>query len=651
MSDINREQVLNGTFHKKLYQGYQKMKLSGLTKESAYEYKSIYESAPLSDILKEASLIFGEPLLGLSFYTKVICENKIPLHQFTIQSDKLKSFITENGDKMSDIMKEKYENSLSEIKSVMESRKNEIEFSSFNLTDEIESVIDEMCDDLYEYGNNANIPSVNSFFETVDIEHKILYGYYILQEYDENMLSNILHQNMVMTESVQSDAKKYYITAKSNVISSYLVEDSAIKDNIKKTSNRNLRNIILESSTENYSNVIYNIFTEKVESDDVSDYIGESAVMEMFDEDDRNRIFQEEFLDTRLVNASKAKYILEAALDVVYTEYLNHSDEDRPAPSIVKNILNADLTVKESADFLIEKINQMDEIVNIILESDDDHFFEYTRRGEATPTIRSQTGNLRETLPSSSGENKKKNNSSNTQNDTDEDDEEEPDTTSKKEEKPKEKVDPDQKAKSDDKSSEEPVKYDEPVKKGKPEMQKQSLTRKIQNKAIDMDVKMQKAAGNAGQKATELKNAGKAVLRLPGNILKKMKTGIEEWNTMDEEKRKEKILRPGYRTQIFKLLKTAIMYGAIWQWKKYMVIVTWICKHTILHPFFKASKQRSERLRNELTAELETEIAVTEEKINDANANGDQKQKYELIRIKKKLEAEKVRVSTNSKYI
>ena len=82
-----------------------------------------------------------------------------------------------------------------------------------------------------------------------------------------------------------------------------------------------------------------------------------------------------------------------------------------------------------------------------------------------------------------------------------------------------------------------------------------------------------------------------------------------------------------------------------------MVIVAFICKHTILHPFFKARSERNKRLRNELTAELETEIAVTEEKINDASANGDQRQKYELIRIKKKLEAEKVRVSTNSKYI
>ena len=60
---------------------------------------------------------------------------------------------------------------------------------------------------------------------------------------------------------------------------------------------------------------------------------------------------------------------------------------------------------------------------------------------------------------------------------------------------------------------------------------------------------------------------------------------------------------------------------------------------------------RNKRLRNELTKELETEIQVTEEKIQDANANGDQKEKYQLIRIKNKLEAEKVRVNANSKYI
>ena len=63
------------------------------------------------------------------------------------------------------------------------------------------------------------------------------------------------------------------------------------------------------------------------------------------------------------------------------------------------------------------------------------------------------------------------------------------------------------------------------------------------------------------------------------------------------------------------------------------------------------SKDKDRRIRNELTRELETEIRICEEKINDANANGDQQEKYKLMRIKDKLTAEKHRVQLNSNFI
>lgn len=648
MSNIDIEQVLNGTFHKKLYQGYQQMKLSGLTQESALEYKSLYENAPLSDILHESSLVFAEPIYGVDFYTNIMCEKKIPLHQFKPQYEMFEDFISSNEKNMTEIMLEKYKESQNKIKAIMESRAHEIDFSHFNLTEDIEKEIEEMCDDIYEFEEASRIPSVDSFFENASLENKILYGYYILKGYNENAFSNILHENMILTESANSDADVYERTVRSNIISSYLSEDSAIINETKYIRNRNLHDIICESSHENYRNVIDDIFTEYKNEDDVSDYVGESAVMDIFEDDDKNSYRQDEYLTMRLVNAYKSKAILEAALDVAYTKYVNTSNDNELAPSFIRQICNADVTIKESVDYLIEKVNQMEDIISIILEDGDDSFFEYTKRGEATPTIRSQTGNVRETnVPS----NKQKQNNEKSDDESDDDDEDEEDDIPDEKDTDSKKKIPSEPNKPDDVNNKKPDSTNESKSNGKPELQKQSMTRKIQNKAIDMDVKMQKAAGNVKQKATELKNAGKSVLRLPNNILKSMKTGIEEWNTMDEEKRKEKILRPGYRTQIFKMLKTAIIYGAIWQWKHYMVIVAWICKHTLLHPFFKANKNRSERIRNELTAELESEIAVTEEKINDANANGDQKQKYELMRIKKKLEAEKVRVSTNSKYI
>ena len=63
------------------------------------------------------------------------------------------------------------------------------------------------------------------------------------------------------------------------------------------------------------------------------------------------------------------------------------------------------------------------------------------------------------------------------------------------------------------------------------------------------------------------------------------------------------------------------------------------------------SKIKDKRIRNELARELENEIHICEEKINDANSAGDNKSKYELMRIKDKLEAEKIRVRVNSNYM
>ena len=56
-------------------------------------------------------------------------------------------------------------------------------------------------------------------------------------------------------------------------------------------------------------------------------------------------------------------------------------------------------------------------------------------------------------------------------------------------------------------------------------------------------------------------------------------------------------------------------------------------------------------MRNELARELDTEIKVCDEKINDANANNDTKEKYRLMRIRDQLASERVRVRTNSRYI
>lgn len=131
--------------------------------------------------------------------------------------------------------------------------------------------------------------------------------------------------------------------------------------------------------------------------------------------------------------------------------------------------------------------------------------------------------------------------------------------------------------------------------------------------------------------------------RGPKNLQERIQQEINKYDEMDDKRRKEYFTRPGFRKKWFRNLKLALLYGGAATYKLSMIPVVAMCRHF--------SKQKDRRMRNELVRELETEIKVSEEKINDANANGDQKEKYRLMRIRDQLTAERNRVIVNSKYI
>ena len=127
---------------------------------------------------------------------------------------------------------------------------------------------------------------------------------------------------------------------------------------------------------------------------------------------------------------------------------------------------------------------------------------------------------------------------------------------------------------------------------------------------------------------------------LKGNVSIKTLQVIEE---KDVEKRKRFMVEPGYRKHAFRNFKLALLYGGAFSLDKALLPVTMVARHF--------SKQKDRRVRNELVSEIETDIKICEEKISDANGNGDNKEKYKLMRIKNKLERELLRVKTNSKYV
>lgn len=172
---------------------------------------------------------------------------------------------------------------------------------------------------------------------------------------------------------------------------------------------------------------------------------------------------------------------------------------------------------------------------------------------------------------------------------------------------------------------------------------KHDIATKIQNKALDYAAKDQEKADKSAEDRQKLKNAANAVSQKPKRQIKGLKDFVASFDKWDENRRKKFMLKPGFRHRLFKLMRNAIILGAVSQVKLALVPLLGLISH--------CSKLKDDRIRTELTRELENEIKICEEKINDANSEGDKKSKYELMRIRDKLEAEKVRVKINSKFI
>ena len=190
---------------------------------------------------------------------------------------------------------------------------------------------------------------------------------------------------------------------------------------------------------------------------------------------------------------------------------------------------------------------------------------------------------------------------------------------------------------SDEEDQEEFSNVDTSIKKPS----KKNVFRNIQTKALDADVQFKKAVAKGRRTAVDAKNAVKAITKIPENIVNSIKKQVNDWDEMDDNRRKEYIIKPGVRKRYFRALNICLMHYGAFAINPVLNIVLFICQ--------ALGKSKDVRIRNELIRELKAEIKVTEEKINDANANGDQKQKYQLIRIKEKLDAEMTRVTMNSK--
>lgn len=141
------------------------------------------------------------------------------------------------------------------------------------------------------------------------------------------------------------------------------------------------------------------------------------------------------------------------------------------------------------------------------------------------------------------------------------------------------------------------------------------------------------AAKGAGRIKTAVKKSVDPFERTINNLVNKIR---EE----DRKERTEKILSGQYTFSVGKAIRKAIMLIASGALLKSAPVIGAI---TLLTSF-AVNKYLDDKQRKRIISELEAELKMVDEKLDDAKSDGERQKKYELMRIKMKLEKDIERV-------
>ena len=597
MSFVNKEKILNANPLKRLLIGYEKLK-ENFTEEAAYSYMSLYKDQPLSFLLENSELIFKEPYYGYDFY-KTLMEGEnveYPLfHQYDIEKGKVQNYLDQNKGKMSIKQEGMYEDLLSCLKDQEEKFKNcktvcgylQGEYPQLN-TD-----IPELCDDLYDYNKcctrgERDVVSRKIKDKMCNIPNSAYNLYAPFVNRATHDPSLIARSDMEEIKDASVFRGENYKSEFESYIESVFLVSKLFDDAVYEESVREVPNVTIRS-----------IFTG---------YHKESAREQI------NNIVTEHVSQMETFYASP-----KASVNKIFNDVLDdaiYEEEFREAKEYCLGLQK--IAYDKLSDIILYEYLDTTDLESPV--SSYSFFSENTTVEEAMQMIIEKVNEINEELSYIS--------------------EEEDNDLDKELEKYEKEFD--EKNKDDDKSIDksdaekyEPKKVDAPKPK--------NLSNKIQFKAQDAEVKQMKKMGEKELKGQERKNALKAVAQLPKNIIDNIKKQIHKVDEKDDERRIKYMTEPGFRKKAFRNLKLAIMYGSAAQIKLAFVPITALTRHF--------SKEKDRRIRNELLNKLETEIKICDEKINDANSEGDKNEKYQLMRIKAKLERERLRVRTNSRYI
>lgn len=592
MPYINRDRILNESPKKRLIIGFDNLK-QNFTEEAALEYSKLYKDQALSFIIENSRLIFTEPYYGYDFYEETMCgENEyVAFPQYRSEIDKIDTFIDDNQNKMPADQLSMYTDLRDKLKHKLDDYKNSVTLIGYCIDKDPKTaeLASNISDKVYDYKKA----------EIANDEQKMVQL--------QNEIRNDLDSN--------SDSTSFLTLAP--YVGQATSDNTILNDNIKKFAEEPTGSWTEKPTIE--SAFDRTIILSKLMNDnaymEAMKYVPRSTrvILNEYAKEDLGGNLQE--LITERVSSERAFYStpMMAVLNVFAEDdesnlFREEFDEFR------KNRYGIRLHVFEKLMDLITYEYQTCEDTNAEIKGYN-FFKEGTTIEEAFGIVSKNLMNTKQVLNITEA--------------SDEDEDVSDDDINNME-------------KDTNDTSNIPEREGTLTKKPKAPKPK-NLANKIQFKAMDAEVRQNEMRAAAKQRGQEIKNAAKAAGQLPANVIADIKDQTKKIDEADDDRRKKYMLEPGFRKKGFRNLKLGLLYGTAARAKLALVPVIAVCRHF--------SKKKDMRIRNELTRELDTEIKITEEKINDANSAGDNKEKYQLMRIKSKLEAEKARVKMNSKYI
>jgi len=160
------------------------------------------------------------------------------------------------------------------------------------------------------------------------------------------------------------------------------------------------------------------------------------------------------------------------------------------------------------------------------------------------------------------------------------------------------------------------------------------IARKAALKGEEISRKTVHGIKKAGDDAKHVTTVAK---KIPEHVDNLVNSTIDSIKKVDKDERRRRIIEGKYRYKLFKIIRNAIGLGAAFAVHPALAAIGFLVSVAM-------DKKADDKVRKEILHELENELVIVSEKIEDAKGDQKRKEKYELMRIKNRLEDDITRI-------